>query len=102
MSCSLQRRKTKIQEESKKNVVFSTFWKDVGEKKPTFIEMHRLKCQAKDVNFLPIEEGVVEVFTEALQNPVVIPDGGSLILTGRKVTLQLTKTQTNTATCSLH
>lgn len=39
------------------------------------------------MNFLPIEKGVVEVFAEALQNPVVVPDGGSLILTGRKVTL---------------
>lgn len=46
-----------------------------------------------DVNRLPIEEGVVEVFAEALQNPVVVPDGGSLILTGRKVTLQLRETE---------
>lgn len=49
------------------------------------------QCQARDVNFSPIEEGVVEVFAEALQNPVMIPDGRSLILTGRKVTLQLTR-----------
>lgn len=63
------------------------------------MECSRLKFQVNDVNFLPIEEGVVEVFAEALQNPVVIPDGGSLILTGRKVTLQLTETQTNTVTC---
>lgn len=48
------------------------------------------------MNFLPIEEGVVEVFAEALQNPVVVPDGGSLILTGRKVTLQLREAETNT------
>lgn len=51
------------------------------------------KRQARDVNFLPIEEGVVEVFAEALQNPVMIPDGGSLILTGCKVTLQLRETE---------
>lgn len=49
-----------------------------------------------DVIFLPIEEGMIKMLAEALQNPVVIPDGGSLILTGRKVTLQLRKTGTKT------
>lgn len=52
-----------------------------------------LKWQARGVNFSPVKEGVVEVFTEALQNPVMIPDGGSFILTGRKVTLQLRETE---------
>lgn len=41
------------------------------------------------VSFLPIQQSMVEVFTEALQDPVMIPDGWSLIFTGRKVTLQL-------------
>lgn len=35
------------------------------------------------------------MFTEALQHPVMIPDGGSLIFTGRKVTLQLRDTKTD-------
>lgn len=41
------------------------------------------------VSFLPIQQSVVQVFTEPLQHPVMIPDGWSLIFTGRKVTLQL-------------
>lgn len=48
-----------------------------------------------DLTILPVEQGVVKVFTEALQHPVMIPDGGSLIFTGRKVTLQLRDTKTD-------
>lgn len=32
---------------------------------------------------------MIQVFTQPLKNPVVIPDGWRLILTGGKVTLQL-------------
>lgn len=35
------------------------------------------------------------MFTEALQHPVMIPDGGSLIFTGRKVALQLRDSETD-------
>lgn len=40
-------------------------------------------------SLLPIQQSVVKVFTEALQNPVMISDGWSFIFTGCKVTLQL-------------
>lgn len=75
--------------------------KNNNKKKLNLIKYSGLKWVANDplwanMNFLPIEEGVVEVFAEALQNPVVVPDGGSLILTGRKVTLQLRDAETNT------
>lgn len=46
-------------------------------------------CNLLSVRLLPIQQSMVKVFTEALQDPVMIPDGWSLIFTGRKVTLQL-------------
>lgn len=40
-------------------------------------------------SLLPVQQSMVKVFTEALQDPVVISDGWGLIFTGCKVTLQL-------------
>lgn len=37
----------------------------------------------------PVEQSMVQVFTEALKDPVVVSDRWSFILAGRKVTLQL-------------
>lgn len=39
----------------------------------------------------PIEQGMVQVFTEPLQDLVVVSDGRCLIFTGSKVALQLQK-----------
>lgn len=36
---------------------------------------------------LPIEQSVVEVFTQTLKNTVVVPDSRSFVLTGGKITL---------------
>lgn len=41
------------------------------------------------LSLLPVQQSMIEVFTESLQDPVVISNGWSLIFTGRKVTLQL-------------
>lgn len=37
----------------------------------------------------PVQQSVVQMFTEALKDPVVVSDSRSFILAGRKVTLQL-------------
>lgn len=37
----------------------------------------------------PVQQGVVQVLTKALQDLVVVPDGRGLVLTCCKVTLQL-------------
>lgn len=39
----------------------------------------------------PVEQGVVQVFTEPLQDLVMVSDGWCLIFTGSKVALQLQK-----------
>lgn len=46
-------------------------------------------CNLLAESLLPIKQSMIEVFTEALEDPVVISDGGSLIFAGGKVTLQL-------------
>lgn len=37
----------------------------------------------------PVQQGMVQVLTQALQDLVMVPDSRGLILTGRKVALQL-------------
>lgn len=47
----------------------------------------------------PIEQSVVQVFTEPLQDLVVVSDGWCLIFTGSKVALQLQKEDTGWLEC---